>query len=52
MFFLALNNDLCPFAIKVPGYRQWYNIKYMDDPAIYSYKLEEDLAAGDLRILV
>ena len=49
MFLFGLNNDLSTFSIKVPGYHQWYNIKYVDDPAIYSYQLEEDLAAGNLR---
>lgn len=33
---------------QVPGYGAWFNIKYEDDPAIYTYKLLEDMADGDL----
>ena len=37
---------------QVPGYQDWYNITYDNDISVYTYKLEEDLACGDLRILV
>ena len=36
----------------VPGYISWYNIKYVDDPAIYTYQLQEDYLAGNLKIVV
>lgn len=35
----------------VPGYPQWLNVIYNDDPAVYVYKLAEDYAAGDLEII-
>ena len=35
----------------IPGFMQWYNIKYNHDDAVYTYKLLEDLNASDLRIL-
>ena len=36
----------------VPGYTSWYNIKYVQDPAIYTYQLREDYLAGNLKIVV
>ena len=35
----------------VPGYSDWYNIKYQDDDAIYTYKLLEDYKDGCLKII-
>ena len=35
----------------VPGYPQWFNVIYCDDPAVYVYKLAEDYADGDLEII-
>ena len=37
---------------QVPGFPEWYNIKYDNDPAIYTYKLQEDYKRGDLKIIV
>ncbi|WAR13431.1 hypothetical protein MAR_027611 [Mya arenaria] len=37
---------------QVPGYPVWYNVKYVGDPAIYTYKLLEDYQQGDLKIIV
>ena len=37
---------------RVPGYPEFYNIKYDDDPNIYTYKLMEDYINGDLHINV
>ncbi|XP_072171738.1 uncharacterized protein [Diadema setosum] len=36
---------------QVPGYPEWYNVKYDGDEAIYSYKLLDDYAEGDLKIV-
>jgi hypothetical protein len=36
----------------VPGFEQWYNIRYDGDEAIYAYNLIEDYKKGDLQILV
>nr|XP_054765133.1 uncharacterized protein LOC129271907 [Lytechinus pictus] len=50
--------ESCRYAVEgkvistVPGYPDWFNIKYADDEAIYSYKLLEDLEGGDLEIIV
>ena len=34
----------------VPGYTSWYNLKYVEDPAIYTYQLRDDYLAGNLKI--
>lgn len=36
----------------VPGFPQWFNVIYEGDEAIYIYKLYDDYASGDLRIIV
>ena len=36
---------------QVPGYPEWFNVKYEADSAIYTYTLLDDLAAGDLVLL-
>ena len=36
----------------VPGFNLWYNIKYDEDASIYTYRLEEDYAAGNLELIV
>jgi hypothetical protein len=35
----------------VPGYPVFFNIIYDGDESVYTYKLKEDLDAGDLVIL-
>ncbi|XP_072170908.1 uncharacterized protein [Diadema setosum] len=35
----------------VPGYPEWFNVKYDNDDAIYSCKLNEDYKNGDIKIL-
>ena len=35
----------------VPGYTAWYNIVYDGDVAVYTYKLQEDWSAGDLKLI-
>lgn len=35
----------------VPGFTDWYNVKYDNDEAIYVYKLQEDYEQGDLVIV-
>ena len=35
----------------VPGFPEWYNIKYDGDDAIYSYRLQDEYRAEDLKIL-
>ena len=38
---------------QVPGFQDWYNIVYDDEPDIvYSYKLMEDYINGDLSIII
>ena len=38
---------------QVPGFPEWYNVVYEDEPDIvYTYKLMEDYANGDLSIIV
>ena len=32
----------------VPGYPEWFNIKYVQDPAMNTYQLLEDMERGDL----
>ena len=39
-------------VVYVPGYHAWFNIKYEEDESIYTYKLLDDMAAGDLEIIV
>lgn len=36
----------------VPGFCDWYNIKYENDTAIYVYQLEEDYRNGNIEIVV
>lgn len=36
----------------VPGFPQWYNVKYEGDPAVYAYNLFDDYKKGDLKIVV
>lgn len=36
----------------VPGFPQWFNVIYEGDEAVYTYKLYDDYASGDLRIIV
>ena len=38
--------------LQVPGYPEWYNVKYDGDDSIYSYQLQVDYAAGDRQIIV
>jgi len=39
--------------LQVPGFRDWYNVVYEDEPDItYTDKLMEDYANGDLSIIV
>ena len=38
--------------LQVPGYKEWYNVKFTNDPAIYTYKLLDDYRRGDIEILV
>jgi hypothetical protein len=40
------------FILQVPGFREWYNVKYSNDAAIYTYKLLQEYEAGDLMIKV
>ncbi|KAK3103507.1 hypothetical protein FSP39_019719 [Pinctada imbricata] len=35
----------------VPGFTDWYNVKYDNDPAIYVYRLQDDYELGDLLIV-
>ena len=35
----------------VPGFTEWYNVKYDGDEAIYVYRLQEDYEQGDLVIV-
>ena len=35
---------------QVPGFPEWFNITYDDDPAVYSYQLLKDLESGDLKL--
>ena len=35
----------------VPGYPQWFNVKYDEDDALYIYRLLEDYKQGDLKIV-
>lgn len=36
----------------VPGFCEWYNIKYQNDEAIYAYNLAEDYRNGDLKLVL
>lgn len=38
--------------LQVPSFAEWFNIVYDDDPAVYTYKLEDDLRGGNLEIIV
>ena len=40
------------FILQVPGFREWYNVKYSNDAAIYTYKFLQEYEAGDLMIKV
>ena len=40
------------FLFQVPGFRDWYNINYKNDPAVYTYKLLDDYSVGDLVLVV
>ena len=63
-YFSALNqkydvlNSCCLPLVQVPGYPAWYNVVYDgessvdDSPVVYTYKLQEDWASGDLQLLV
>lgn len=46
----------CSICFQVPAFPEWFNIVYDsaggEDIIVYTYKLEADLAAGDLQILV
>ena len=46
---LSCTYNLSPI-FQVPGFPQWFNIKYDDDIAIYTAKLGEDYKAGDVII--
>ena len=36
----------------VPGFGEWYNVKYEGDDSIYAYNLYEDYKQGDLQLFV
>ena len=36
----------------VPGFNEWYNVKYVQDNAIYAYNLKVDYMAGDVKLVV
>ena len=40
------------YLLQVPGFKDWFNIKYLEDNAIYTYKLMDDLKEGTLKIVV
>ena len=35
---------------QVPGFPEWFNITYDDDPAVYSFQLLIDMENGDLKL--
>ncbi|KAL4217907.1 hypothetical protein ACF0H5_022646 [Mactra antiquata] len=37
---------------QVPGFPDWYNVKYSGDRAIYTYELMIEYKRGDLKLLV
>ncbi|WAR05051.1 SPIN3-like protein, partial [Mya arenaria] len=37
---------------QVPGFPSWFNVKYSEDQAIYSYRLLDDLKSGELKLIV
>jgi hypothetical protein len=37
---------------QVPGFPTWFNIVYDNDDAVYTYQLLEDLAAGELEVIL
>ena len=45
------NYSLYNFIFQVPGFPLWFNVKYDEDDAIYTFKLQEDVERGDLQIL-
>ena len=49
VMFLCLS--LYNFIFQVPGFPLWFNVKYDEDDAIYTFKLQEDVERGDLQIL-
>ena len=55
-YFIDKEGDRAPSEGRVistvPGYGDWFNIKYLDDDAIYTYKLLEDMEKGDLEIII
>ena len=37
---------------QVPGFPDWYNVVYIEEPDIvYTYKLTDDIKNGDLKLL-
>ena len=42
--FLCLS--LYNFIFQVPGFPLWFNVKYDEDDAIYTFKLQEDVERG------
>lgn len=42
----------CVCTFQVPGYPDWFNLKYSGDRSIYTYELLEDYIKGDLKLLV
>ena len=40
------------FFLQVPGYIQWYNVKFQNDRAICTYELQKDYRNGDVQILI
>jgi len=38
--------------LQLPGYPKWYNVEYIGDEAIYSYRLMDDYILGDLTIVL
>ena len=36
----------------VPGYSEWYNLKYENNPSVYSFNLVEEYKNGDLQLRV
>ena len=40
------------FLYQVPGYPDWFNIRYENHEKIYTYKLLKDYENGDLEIIM
>ena len=36
----------------VPGFGEWYNVRYDNDDSIYAYNLCEDYKQGDLQLFI